>query len=265
MCSVNLRLQRWPVLSLHHTSRQSNPGIVDLQVSQTGSSFDPLVVLDHRVGIIEVFCAVLSHAGIFPIDIDASDSVGDLKDAIKQQKRRLVRCDADQLKLFTAKRAGSSWPSTDDAKDGDAKLLMEGKTSQGVQALLMHGEMDPTFEIGDYLDATVPTKRVIHVLIQLPQSVEAKIRKDKPATASAVVAQAVITAEKVPRLPFSDRSSPASAAPEQTGAVSTLMIPVRVHETSPDTEPELIREAPSQAGARGRYAKKSWPKKRKKN
>lgn len=223
-------------------------------VSKAHSHF----VLLCRDGIVEVFCAVLGHAGVFPIEIDALESVGDLKDAIKEQKRHLVRCDADQLQLFRGKRKGSSWLSPDDLKDQDAKLLMEGKTSKCIHALLMQDEMDATFAIGDYLDVNAPTRRVIHVLIRLPQSVEGKARNSKPAVSAVVVVEAVSTAEDMTLLTLSDGLKNTSAEAERADDMLTIF-------TSPDTESVSAQEAPPAAAARRRHAKKNWSKKRKKN
>ncbi|KAG2790244.1 hypothetical protein PC129_g16794 [Phytophthora cactorum] len=57
--------------------------------------------------MIKVFCAIAGVAGsVFPVDIDASLSVGDLKGAIKAEKLTTITCDARNLQLFLAKKDG---------------------------------------------------------------------------------------------------------------------------------------------------------------
>ena len=57
----------------------------------------------------KLFCAIVDVKGAtFPVDIDAGETVGDLKDVIKAKKPNKIKCDADQLRLFLAKK-GDSW------------------------------------------------------------------------------------------------------------------------------------------------------------
>ncbi|ETL25846.1 hypothetical protein L916_20368 [Phytophthora nicotianae] len=55
--------------------------------------------------MVKLFCAVVGVAGrAFPVDVDACQSVGDLKDVIKGEKTNdLKDVDADKLQLFLAK------------------------------------------------------------------------------------------------------------------------------------------------------------------
>ncbi|KAG2791448.1 hypothetical protein PC129_g24043 [Phytophthora cactorum] len=62
----------------------------------------------------KLFYAIVGEAGsVFPVDIDAGQSVGDLKDAIKAKKPNKITCDADELQLFLAKK-GDAWLNGDD-------------------------------------------------------------------------------------------------------------------------------------------------------
>lgn len=176
--------------------------------------------------MLKLFCALIGQPSVFPINIEACESVGDVKDAIKEKKRRVVRCDADQIRLFVAKKNGGSWSMTDDAQDEDAKLLKQGKMSRGIQALLMQGELDPTFEIGDYVDEDAPTRRVIHLLVQVPRLLDAKTVEEKKAAAAAQSTSANVPMETVdlsledkPAAPLSP--TPAAAVPAPISVPST--------------------------------------------
>jgi len=53
----------------------------------------------------KLFCAVVGEKNIvFPVEIDASLLVGDLKDAIKEEIPDTIKCDAYKLQLYLAKR-----------------------------------------------------------------------------------------------------------------------------------------------------------------
>jgi hypothetical protein len=57
----------------------------------------------------KLFCAVVGETGnAFPMTIEASESVGDLKDAIKAKKNK-IKCDADELQLFLARKGDVTW------------------------------------------------------------------------------------------------------------------------------------------------------------
>ncbi|KAG3006290.1 hypothetical protein PC121_g17999 [Phytophthora cactorum] len=59
--------------------------------------------------MIKLFCAIVGDGGsTFPVDIDAIKSVGDLKKAIKEEKKNdFKNVDADKLMLFLAKKGGA--------------------------------------------------------------------------------------------------------------------------------------------------------------
>ncbi|TMW69307.1 hypothetical protein Poli38472_001463 [Pythium oligandrum] len=57
----------------------------------------------------KLFCALVGASGsAFPVDIDESLTVGDLKEVIRGKKPRKITCDADELELYLAKR-GDAW------------------------------------------------------------------------------------------------------------------------------------------------------------
>ncbi|KAH9085618.1 hypothetical protein Ae201684P_005324 [Aphanomyces euteiches] len=51
----------------------------------------------------KLFCIVVGHEGSpFPVDVAAEETVGDLKDKIKE-KKKMITCDADELELYLAR------------------------------------------------------------------------------------------------------------------------------------------------------------------
>ncbi|KAG3236880.1 hypothetical protein PI124_g18106 [Phytophthora idaei] len=69
--------------------------------------------------MVKLFCAIVGEAGsTFPVDIDAGQSVGDLKDAIKA-KNEDIKCPARELQLFLAKTDDGAWLQNDDPDDGE--------------------------------------------------------------------------------------------------------------------------------------------------
>ncbi|KAF1316992.1 Crinkler, partial [Globisporangium splendens] len=115
----------------------------------------------------KLFCILVGAKGsAFSVDIEESDTVGDLKDAIKKEKANdLKTVDADRLHLYLAKRDNKWLPS----QDPITVTLKKGEISEGIMALMTE-ELDPTFSIG-YLKAKSnlpdPSTQQIHVLVDL--------------------------------------------------------------------------------------------------
>ncbi|OWZ07897.1 Crinkler (CRN) [Phytophthora megakarya] len=60
--------------------------------------------------MVNLSCAIVGVVGRFPVNIDENETVGDLKDAIKDKKPNdLKDVDADKLQLFLAKTADGAW------------------------------------------------------------------------------------------------------------------------------------------------------------
>ncbi|EGZ11161.1 hypothetical protein PHYSODRAFT_287175 [Phytophthora sojae] len=121
--------------------------------------------------MVKLFCAIVGAAGsAFPVDIDADQSVGDLKKAIKAEKtNKLKDIDAGDLQLFLAKTADGAWLSS---KDPDVISMRSGGIPEQVKTLL-NVEMDPADEIGDVFEGA-PTKKTIHVLVVVPEQEHAQ-------------------------------------------------------------------------------------------
>lgn len=111
-------------------------------------------------------CAVIGAAGVeggaFPVFIDASDWVGDLKKLIKQEIATTVDCDARDLKLWFAVINNDWLPSAD---------LKQGLVPRLLNTLAAEEELDTTWEIGDLIQERrlpPPKSRQIHVLVKTP-------------------------------------------------------------------------------------------------
>ncbi|KAG2782154.1 hypothetical protein PC116_g34436, partial [Phytophthora cactorum] len=97
--------------------------------------------------MVKLFCAIVGDAGsAFPVDIDAGQSVGDLKDAIKAKKPNKITCDADELQLFLAKKADGAWLQDDDP---GVLELDEGRIHRDLQTLIDGDKMKATWTIKD--------------------------------------------------------------------------------------------------------------------
>ncbi|GMF31505.1 unnamed protein product [Phytophthora lilii] len=117
--------------------------------------------------MVKLFCAIVGAAGsAFPVDIIAGQTVGDLKEVIKEKKPNDFKdIDADKLQLFLAKKDGA-WLKS---KDPAVIAMRSGGVPEQVKTLL-DVEMDPADEIGD-LFGDAPTKKTIHVLVKVLKGV----------------------------------------------------------------------------------------------
>ncbi|EGZ14586.1 hypothetical protein PHYSODRAFT_508737, partial [Phytophthora sojae] len=96
--------------------------------------------------MVKLFCAIVGVAGsAFSVRVDESDSVDDLKDAIKARKPDTIKGEADKLQLFLAKKDGA-WLKDDDPATLE---LEEGKTHQDIQTVIDGEKMKATWTIED--------------------------------------------------------------------------------------------------------------------
>ncbi|KAJ0391570.1 hypothetical protein ATCC90586_010394 [Pythium insidiosum] len=84
--------------------------------------------------MVELFCVVVGEEGsAFPVDIDTSQSVGKLKQAIAVEQKYDFA--ASKLQLFLARKGDDTWleSSTDDVKKlkkGEKTALIEALTHE---------------------------------------------------------------------------------------------------------------------------------------
>lgn len=69
---------------------------------------------------------------IFPVDIELSETVGDLKKKIKEKKPDLIYFNAGSMRLYLA-REGGRWLNT---QEEDIKSLKKGKMPDRIETLM---------------------------------------------------------------------------------------------------------------------------------
>ncbi|KAJ8577036.1 hypothetical protein ON010_g2170 [Phytophthora cinnamomi] len=121
--------------------------------------------------MVKLFCAIVGVAGsAFPVDIDAAQTVGDLKDAIKAKKPDTIKGEADKLQLFLAKAEGGEWLADDDQA---ALGLEDGKVHEDIQAWIDGEKMKATKTLQHWLfeknKMPQPSTDQIHVLAVVPE------------------------------------------------------------------------------------------------
>ena len=118
--------------------------------------------------MVKLFCVLVGAAGsAFPVDIDGSQSVGDLKDAIKG-KNEDITCAPRKLHLYLAKK-GDAWLPDDDPA---ALQLEEGGLHDDIQAMIDGEKMKATKTLQHWLfdksKMPLPSTGQIHVLVVVP-------------------------------------------------------------------------------------------------
>ncbi|KAG3107626.1 hypothetical protein PI125_g12569 [Phytophthora idaei] len=115
--------------------------------------------------MVKLFCAIVGEArSAFPVDIDAGQTVGDLKDAVKTKINYLGP--AYELQLFLAKTTNGAWL---DGAGAAAVALNECGHPQGTITKLV--EMDPLLWLKNtkYFGKNFqPGEGQVHVLVVVP-------------------------------------------------------------------------------------------------
>ncbi|KAE8889284.1 hypothetical protein PF005_g7879 [Phytophthora fragariae] len=126
--------------------------------------------------MVKLFCAVVGAGSVFPVDIDLSKTVGDLKKKIKEKKPNYIYFDADLLKLYLARDDGT-WLNS---QDKDIKALKAKRFPDRIKNLMQeHLLLEETFYLNydgcfddddfAYFDADfTPKGGDIHVLVECP-------------------------------------------------------------------------------------------------
>lgn len=81
-------------------------------------------------------CVVIGDGKLLVVRIEGFMRVGDLKNAIKEQRSSVVTCDVADVTLYLAKK-GTNWLKEDDA---DAKMLLAGSFPSGVFKIMQNEE-----------------------------------------------------------------------------------------------------------------------------
>jgi Crinkler effector protein N-terminal domain len=111
--------------------------------------------------MVKLVCALVGVKGnAFPVAIDASELVGDLKRAIKKENEKTITCDPRELELFVARKGDNTWL---DRSGAEALTLDENGHPEGF------AHMDELNWIVDYYGEEFQPKRgEIHVLVVVP-------------------------------------------------------------------------------------------------
>ncbi|KAE8894033.1 hypothetical protein PF005_g19218 [Phytophthora fragariae] len=116
--------------------------------------------------MVKLFCAIVGVAGdAFPVNIDAGQSVGDLKKKIKKDNQnKLKDVDANDLQVFAAKKGGA-WLSS---RSEDVKKLKNGEKTALIEALTTE-ELQEEDPLEDILSGMGPPSfRQTHLLVVVP-------------------------------------------------------------------------------------------------
>jgi Crinkler effector protein N-terminal domain len=101
------------------------------------------------------------------VDIDASESVGDLKNTIKRENDRTITCDVDNIQLFLGKKSKDTWL---DSSSDDVKKLKKGEKTALIETLThKDNELQGEFGLDEVPEGMqVPTTEQIHLLVVVP-------------------------------------------------------------------------------------------------
>ncbi|TMW65733.1 hypothetical protein Poli38472_008375 [Pythium oligandrum] len=113
----------------------------------------------------KLVCLVMGMRGnAFPVDIEATELIGDLKYKIKDRKPTRVVCDGDELRLYTTRsEGGNDWLESQSA---DVKALLNGGIPERMTSVLRE-DIDPTLTVGRVFEGA-PKEKAIHVLVKVP-------------------------------------------------------------------------------------------------
>jgi serine/threonine-protein kinase RIO1 len=112
--------------------------------------------------MIKLFCAVVGDGSVFPVDIDASETVGDLKDAVKEKQGYDFA--ASKLTLYLAKKEDGAWLIDDD----NLETLLQMDVND-VCRQYMKMKAARRIRSFNFPDEDSREDHEIHVLVKLPE------------------------------------------------------------------------------------------------
>ncbi|KAL3670318.1 hypothetical protein V7S43_004629 [Phytophthora oleae] len=119
--------------------------------------------------MVAIFCAIPGPGSVFPVNINMNQTVGHLKEKIKEEMPNMIYFDAGLLKLYLARDNGA-WLN---ANDDDFKALERREIPYRVKDLMQEQlVLDAIWQLND--DACFgknfqPAARDIHVLVKKPE------------------------------------------------------------------------------------------------
>ncbi|KAH9132621.1 hypothetical protein LEN26_007353 [Aphanomyces euteiches] len=118
--------------------------------------------------MLTLFCVVVGDGSPFPVEMDADQSVGDLKDKIKTKNPNSFHCVAKDLDLYVAFKDNAWLESTNPL----ALQWIEGDTPYEMQKYLVKGmKMNPFSSLAKALPAP-PGQDQLHILVVVPKSAD---------------------------------------------------------------------------------------------
>ncbi|CEG37265.1 CRN-like protein [Plasmopara halstedii] len=116
--------------------------------------------------MVTLFCAIIGVKGsAFSVEIDASQSVDHLKDAIAEKQK--FDFAASKLELYLAKR-GDAWL---ESGTEDVKKLKKGEKTALIEALMKEDQNLQAEDLLEENNMPTPESRQIHVLMVIPTEV----------------------------------------------------------------------------------------------
>lgn len=119
--------------------------------------------------MVTIFCVVAGRGTVFPVDIGVTQTIGHLKEQIKEKNPNMMRFDAPLLKLYLA-RDGGAWLNSN---DDDIKALKRREVPDRIKNLMQEQLLlDETAKLNDddyFGKHFKPGDRDIHVLVELPE------------------------------------------------------------------------------------------------
>ncbi|KAI9905433.1 hypothetical protein PsorP6_013534 [Peronosclerospora sorghi] len=127
--------------------------------------------------MVKPFYALVGLKGsAFSVKIDDSESVADLKDAIKAQNEDIT-CDADELELFLARTESGAWL---ESRTNDVEKLKQGELTTAIEELTKENkQLQGEAGLQAVLEGMPsPTTNQIHVLVVIPnEGLESRVSR----------------------------------------------------------------------------------------
>ena len=107
----------------------------------------------------KIWCIIVGEMTPFPVKIDQTESVGDLKKCIKQEKEKMLAAyDPDQLTLYKILVKTTKTTYTTIVQDISQDLSDRQKATK----------LDPMDELSEVFGAMGPPKERVHILVERP-------------------------------------------------------------------------------------------------
>ncbi|ETM39626.1 hypothetical protein L914_14233, partial [Phytophthora nicotianae] len=125
---------------------------------------------------VKLFCAIVGVAGsVFSVRVDMSDSVDDVKDAIKVKKPDTIKCEADKLQVYLAKKDGARLTEA----GAESVVLDEHGHPRGFEKMMPSLWLKNAKYFGESFQ---PGEGQVHVLVVVPEGAVVSANEGSPDT-----------------------------------------------------------------------------------